>query len=454
MLMCMYFLRDAVKRMENLSATIEADLKKETPALNFTMTRGNAIQAYIDMKAQIEESMWLLEEPPSEIATVAGLIPVLERLFLQAQTLEELRNGLEAFVQPIKLFDGYDNLSYWDCKSSSRMTANSEDIDTAYLTKVASAMNRLTRPLKVLDPYCRDGNNMRNFQAAYHGPMESYVVDVDQKLLSYQKQEFYRVAIGDLKGATISNGVFDVLLLAPPVSLEKKGRNVIEKLEREYLSKCMNYLRPGGLMLYTIPVTHLYREMCTMLAKNLTGVEIRMSGRRLHIFGYRNGDKERTTDKDLLLKLRTLMLHRDDDEFRIHAEEPWNIEIPTNMLEVKMFRGSKLDEDEFDKMYEKSSSTREFWESQKTEKLSEHAKSPLLPFNVGQLGLILTSGCLDGVIDEGNGAMHAVKGRVIKKKDVQQDVQSSRGQVDVTEVTSNRVEINAFLPDGTYCNLA
>lgn len=454
MLMCMYFLKDAVTRMDNIANSIEKDLESKSPSMNFTMTRGNAIQAYIDFKMQIEEAVWFLEEVPTEIATANGLISVLERSFLQVKTLEELMNNIRVFTQPLQDFDRYDYYSTWDCKTSARADANSADIDMGFLSTLANSIKHMTRPLKVLDPYCRQGDNMRNIQNAYFGPVESYVVDVKQDLLSSQKQDFHRTAIGELKGSTISNGVFDMVLLAPPVSIEKRGKNVIEKLEREYLSKCMNYLRPGGLLVYALPVTHLYREMCTMLAKNLTDLHICMDGRRMYIFGYRNADKDRTTDKDELLKLRTLMLHHDDEEYQLKEDTSWDIKIPSKALDVRMFRGSKLDEDEFEKMFEKSSSTREFWNSQKVEKLAENQKSPLLPFSVGQLGLILTSGCLDGVIDEGNGAMHAVKGRVIKKKDVQQDVQSSKGRIDVTETTSNRVEINAFLPDGTYCNLA
>jgi hypothetical protein len=93
-----------------------------------------------------------------------------------------------------------------------------------------------------------------------------------------------------------------------------------------------------------------------------------------------------------------------------------------------------------------------FWNDQKIQTAEENAKNPLLPFNTGQLGLVLTSGCLDGIIDEGNGYSHIVKGRVVKKTEKEND--NIGEDIELTETTSNRVEINVIMPDGTHKILA
>jgi hypothetical protein len=92
------------------------------------------------------------------------------------------------------------------------------------------------------------------------------------------------------------------------------------------------------------------------------------------------------------------------------------------------------------------------WDSQKAEKLEENIKNPLLPFNIGQIGLVLTSGCLDGLVNEADGGCHLIKGRVSKK--TQKTEFRNNHTIEVTETTVNRVEINVLLPNGEFKTLA
>ena len=130
------------------------------------------------------------------------------------------------------------------------------------------------------------------------------------------------------------------------------------------------------------------------------------------------------------------------------------MKLPDRMLDIKRFRGSELNETELVELHNASKCTDAFWKEQQVEKLGESKARPLLPFNIGQLGLILTSGCLDGVVDEGNNYCHAVKGRVVKKVDTTEILDPRTHQIQVINTTSNRVEISALLPDGTYKCLA
>ena len=98
-----------------------------------------------------------------------------------------------------------------------------------------------------------------------------------------------------------------------------------------------------------------------------------------------------------------------------------------------------------------------FFESLKNKTDGMKDLKPLLPFNIGQIGLILTSGCLDGIIDESDGCFHLVKGRVAKKIDTYTSTEGeimkiSRNKqeqtIETTSITSNRVEIKLVFPDG------
>ena len=450
----MYYLQDSVTRLKNIAVTINTDARKEESKLVFETVHGNAIQAFLDYKAAVTELNWILTDPDTQLRVAASTMAILERNLLDVVELKPLAQAITSLTQ---IFADYEEKFYqtdlYACDYTKRLAATNTQFDLEYLRQVAKKIKPMSRSIKVLNTYSKDGLNTLDFAGACSNNMELYAVDTDGDILSSYKSRFHRIALGELKGAIISNDVFDIVMVAPPVSLDKKGKNVIEKTERDYLQKSMNYLRPGGLLLYSIPLTHLYREICTYLAKNLIDVQIRITDRNVCVSGYRNTDRERSVDSETNIALRTLILHLDDEKYYVETDlDEFGLPLPAES--VQMFRGHRLDEDEFTNMFDHSSATVGFWEHQKVEKLSENTKTPLLPFNVGQLGLILTSGCLDGVVDEGNGFSHAVKGRVIKKCNTQRDISSERRTIDYTEVTSNRVEINTFLPDGTYRCLA
>lgn len=454
MLIAMHYLKDAVTRMNNLASTIEKNLEKEEHKMVLEVVKGNAIQAYMDYKSAVEELMFMLEETDTQIVTANNIINLLERMFTSAEDFETVKDALVTAAAPLENYNDYDGPGYFSCKHESRMAMEDNTMPAEYLDVLIAAMPKnFTRPLKVCDPNTLNGEKAFTFIDKYDRPVEVYGIDTNMEVMRSNKERFQRLVVGELKGSIVTNDVFDVLLLSPPITIEKRGKNVIEKIERDYLQKTINYLRPDGLLVYAIPVSHMYKEICQYLAKNLKDIQVRMDDRMAYVCGYRNTAKEREADKDVVLELRTLQLNRNDEKYKFTAPLK-EVSIPLPALQVLTFRGSKLDESEFASMYEKSNATTMFLKNQEVEKLSENAKSPLLPFNVGQLGLILTSGCLDGVIDEGNGVCHAVKGRVIKKRDVQRDVDTEKDKVDITEVVSNRVEINAFLADGTYKCLA
>lgn len=85
------------------------------------------------------------------------------------------------------------------------------------------------------------------------------------------------------------------------------------------------------------------------------------------------------------------------------------------------------------------------------EKNKEDARQPLIPFNPGQLGLVLVSGDIDGIVDEGNGNYHLIKGSTKRRPN---SVQTIEGDVDVIKVTNNVVtSITAMLTNGQILEL-
>ena len=149
----------------------------------------------------------------------------------------------------------------------------------------------------------------------------------------------------------------------------------------------------------------------------------------------------------------------------IHSEEFYNNENKTctdidfdltqfskvTPNEIKMFKGAYPD---ITSLIEELHNSTAFDITQHKFKVTPR---PLLPFTKGQIGQILSSGNLDGIIDEGNGYKHIIRGKVSKSaiKHVSYEKVSNNDedmQYIITEVKrkSNTVDINALDANGRF----
>ena len=85
-------------------------------------------------------------------------------------------------------------------------------------------------------------------------------------------------------------------------------------------------------------------------------------------------------------------------------------------------------------------------------KTEEEVRHPLLPFSPGQLGLVLVSGRIDGIVDEGNGAYHVIKGSTRPRTNIVEKYDENYRPV--TESTRSAATSVAMLTaDGKYIEL-
>ena len=460
MLVSMYFMRESVKRLENILHTLEKNKEKQSEKFDLEAVTANIKEAFFDFRnAMHEVKCFRIDKTDPTLIALGTIMPVIQSSFKNAKTIDEYIAFIQMITGPLKDYSRYEYYDQYEFQDVYRnVFMNDASFGSNEMSIIAKAIKRQGRKIKILDPYCRRGINIFDFAAQYENPVETYGIDANSEVPLDSRGNFDRLILGKLRGSNISNDVFDVVMMNPAVSLIKEGKNVIEKKERDYLYKGTTYLRVGGLMVYAIPYFKYAKEICAFIARNFKDVQIfsttdAINERKyLYVLGIKKPALERDLDASVYVRLRNACEY--DVVANMNPEALDEYVLPLQAAPVKKFRGSVLDEVEFERLYEVSPCTQQFWKDQKVEKLSEHAKQPLLPFNVGQLGLVLTSGCLDGVIQEGDGHCHAVKGRVIKKVDSVNDIDISANQIEVTETTSNRVEINAFLPDGTYKCLA
>ena len=285
--------------------------------------------------------------------------------------------------------------------------------------------------------------------------------------ISENKRAYYnRVAIG--QDSKISNDVFDLMVYTVPLTVTVNSSNygIAIKKELTNIRDYIKYVRSGGWVVLTIP---FYRigSLCTFLSKNLEDVKVfRATSEGVDYFkdcfgsvvivGKRKQTKDREIDEDTYNYLRSLY-HEEavtSSEYDFYSEEnaDFKLDLPIDELPVKLFRTGQLDESQILKQGSSVSALGEFFSRQKLNSENMTAKRPLLPFNVGQIGLVLTSGCLDGVVDESGTDCHLIKGRIVKRTEFNSTFTTD--MITETNTISNHVEINILLPDGTRKVLA
>ena len=275
----------------------------------------------------------------------------------------------------------------------------------------------------------------------------------------HKKDSIKRIILGAKGKTMITNNCFDVVFGIVPTQLMTRNVNVTNPYDYDYVSKLVSYTAPNGIISLIMPAFRLTKNICSFLSKYLKDVEIykikyNNNKKKIVIITGIKKDSDFEVDPEIFNKLRYYHMLRPSYFYDIWdgTEREFSISYP--LQEVKMFRGSLISDDDINEMFEESEANNEFWKNQHQELISEYRKRPLLPFNIGHLGLVLTSGCLDGVVEEKDGYSHLVKGRIVKVKNKEElDVDNGSIGITIEETTSNQVEINLFLSDGTYKSL-
>lgn len=257
-------------------------------------------------------------------------------------------------------------------------------------------------------------------------------------------------------GCRISNGVFDAVLCVPYYTYTSYSSNIkdIQKEEKQYLVNALKYVKPDGILMLIIKRYRMTKDMSSIIAKYLSNVSIIecTDNNDILIVGNRKKDKE--ADQELYYRLRKL--YKKDFEYDNVADI--SLSISKTNLSVDAFKGCMYHQSMLRDVLSSGNLLEQFKQKLENTDSVEESKKPLLPFNVGQLGLVLTSGCLNGIIEEPEDNLHrkhyhVIKGSVIKKKDFVSSAEE-RGIVTTEEVTSNKVNINIIKPNGDILTLA
>lgn len=463
MLIMSHYLQEAINRISNIKTTLSS--KRKLSEDDIDSFRTSMYGHGLDILNSCEEAIFGLQDQylgsdTYNFINIKNSIISFIAKIKKTEDKEEIANHIEDFLSTTKdiNFGDISEYSYRSTFKDSFSYHGVKQIDDAFLSMLGRRF-LLNKPRKVnvFNPYATC-SSMRWIKSSLEN-VTTYAANVPETKYSMTKEVFDKVALGNMSGGVISNNAFDIMFLQPKITLTKTSERNIAREEKDNLRDCIKYLRPGGYLVYVIPYFKFYKDICISLSKYFSNIQVRKftstafdeSGSVILTAKRNSLDNNKDVDLESYKKLRNINNIKSIDD--ILDKEFEEMVLPEDYSQVKMFRGSILSNIELSEMLSNSNCKQQFFKKQEVERLSEYPKNPLLPFSTGQLGLVLTSGCLDGIVDEGNGYFHVVKGRVVKKTDENRDLVSAN-EMELTETTSNRVEINILLPNGVHKILA
>ena len=396
------------------------------------------------------------------------------KILLTALLNVETINDIKEVTSPIlSEFDSkineLNNLREW-MRSTRATQLVSNDSNIYHLTPssleaIANTITINKNELVIFSPQCGNGTNEKRLtdllKRKYNSlNVKTYGLEEEGNGATEAKTVLTKVIKGGLRGATISNEAFDMVFLNPRITVDtsmKEDGKLYDTNEDMLLKNSLRYLKDGGLFVYTIPYYALTPSMKLYLSKWLKDYVVLQQ--------YENNDNNRNEMRFITIMGRKEYNPAYSDTFTalgflnyesLNRDTTIKYELNLPDVEIKLYRGSVLDDEEIDSLIISDGLYEEFFKDVQYVYDATDTR-PLLPFNIGQIGLILSSGSLDGVVEEANGVKHVIKGMTVKESDtVTESSVDARGNA-ITESTTtvrNKVQISAFGADGQFYNLA
>ena len=467
MLYSVYLIEDSCTRLKTLSTAIEKNLKtpekfdagdvlpKLSNAINDTLTGLSELQFGCDdtrynMLFQLVKNAAGLIEKPENIS-----------LDLLHNQVTQVINFVESSVNK-DMYEG--DYSWYYSRHFNPNRSKPNPYPNSLFYKIASTLVPCDRNINVLTMRDVDGEQSYNMRECFGSVKATYYgVGLPDSIASYVRDRFDRVALGAMRGGSITNAVFDFLVCSPIPKLNFDiDKAVAEKTAvLDDVRDSFKYLRLGGFLIMGLPYFRFSREVCAYLARTFEDIQVlrpsmldKETGYVYFIGRKRDRTKDTAASNDVSgnesFYLMRKLSHDADAATLLDDMRPFAL--PVNEVPIPNFTGSILDTREQLQIIERSSASQSFWNDMKEQPHNDEDKHPPLPLGFGQIGLVTCSGCMNGVINEGNGCCHLVKGRVVKYTEI-----NSTEDKDVTKISkieSNRVEINILTPDGEHKKLA
>ncbi len=302
--------------------------------------------------------------------------------------------------------------------------------------------------VNLFDPCCGCGIALRTL--ADGNNCNTYGIELDRHRAEEALGRLNRVGFGSYFRSRVSNEAFHLMLLNPPyLSVMTEGGNNTRS-EKRFLVDSISHLLYGGVLVYIIPYYRLTPDVCRILCDNFDDLTVwKFVGeefkrfRQVAVMGIR---RKRRDGSGLAEDLVSLAL--EPEHLPEITELPENrYSLPIIEKKVELFKGAEFNVAELAEQLGRSASFSRLFEKNK---LDSDVKRPLLPLNLGQVGLIGGSGLINGLVE--CDTPHIIKGRIVKENNVNREENvNSKGDLTSTtvyETRSNKMIFNLLTPQG------
>ena len=307
----------------------------------------------------------------------------------------------------------------------------------------------------LFDPCCGCGLALRAM--AQGNNCYAYGIELDESRAEEAQSRLHRVGFGSFFHSQISYEAFHAMLLNLPYLNVIAPGSGYTRSEKRFLVDSICHLMIGGLLVYIIPYYRLTPDLCRILCDNFSELSV-----------WRFADDEFAKFKQIAV----MGLRKKRDRWTVSeanaqeaAELSAQIEnvtllplletipdglypLPDTPQKVNLFKGARFNVNELANQLRQSNSFSKLFESKKLDTME---KRPLLPLNIGQIGLVGGSGLINGLVD--CDIPHIIKGRIVKEKrvlseDTSHDKNGDTVCTTITETVTNKMIFNVLTAAG------
>ena len=312
--------------------------------------------------------------------------------------------------------------------------------DIEHVKMIKNALVFPSGKVNLFDPCCGKGFALERL--ALNENADTYGIELDSIRRTEAEDRIKRVGFGSFFASRVSYECFHGIFLNPPY-LSLIGENGVKsRSEKRFLVESMYNLMQGGVMIYIIPYYRLTMDICTVLCNNFENISVYRfldsefsKFKQVVVFGIK---KSREENKEAAEKLSQYAMMPEKIPM-IDTLMPESYVLPNVEKTVETFKGEEFNLGELKRQLAASNSVNMLFEKSKLDAME---KRPLLPLNIGQLGLIGGSGLINGYID--CDSPHVIKGRIIKQVRTRENEEMNT----LTETRVNKMIFNILTPNG------
>lgn len=257
--------------------------------------------------------------------------------------------------------------------------------DLAHVRRIRETLVFPKTQTNLLDPCC--GCGMALEELGKEKNARTYGIEIDEARGQEAESRLDRVGFGSYFHSSVSHEAFHVLFLNPPyLSVMTEGGSKARN-EKRFLVEGIWNLMKEGVLIYIIPYYRLTYDICRVLCDNFH-----------HISFYRFMDNEFSKYSQIVLfgvkkaKGDGSVLAEKLAQYAMMPEkiptidtlQPEKYVLPAVEKKVNLFKGAVFNLGELERQLAQSRSIDILFEKSKIDMM---AKRPLLPLNVGQVGV-------------------------------------------------------------------